>query len=469
MIRCSLKARILAPIATVCVLSSGCVYYNGIYNAKSAAHRADLHLRAEADGEASTQFQLSAAKAESVLVRHPKSPWKVRALYLAGRGEAYSGQCERGVAQLDAFLRLANDAADAADRDRARVALGACELQTNRIADARARLDSLVDAHDPETARQARRWAARAALATGDRDAATTYLGATGSSVLQWELLTASLAANEYARAESLLVARAMKAEYRDEVTSAVRQLWSAGHGEAAERVVARYDEARVRDVHRVALHYALGELQLRAGRDSSARRHLLVAQELAGRDTAVSHEATARLSVMGLSRVSTLGAMDSLLAAQDSVVRRSRYGRRVAEQVLLARLLLQQQEANGASLFLAAEVARDSLRAVLLARTLFVQLARDLPASPLAARAWYAAALLQPDSASTWNARVLSGYATSSIARWLRGEDPSASPDYISSPELLRFHWDQTVRTWSDSVRKLRAPSRAITEVIRK
>ena len=56
------------------MLGSGCVYYNGIYNAKEAARNGDALLRREAESEANTQFQLSAARAESVLVRRPTSP-----------------------------------------------------------------------------------------------------------------------------------------------------------------------------------------------------------------------------------------------------------------------------------------------------------------------------------------------------------------------------------------------------------
>ena len=459
----------VATIIALWVFGNGCVYYNGVYNAKAAAHRGDLQLRADAEGEAGTQFQLSAEKAESVLARHPRSVWRGRALYLAGRGEAFSGQCDRALPKLEAFLQASSGTAEGGDRARALVAIGACELQTNHIAAARTRLDSLVRVRDPQTASHAKRWAARAALADGDRDAAAEYVGGAGSSALDWELLGASLAASEFSRAESLLVARAAHSEFRDDVVGGIRQLWSAGRAEAAERVVQAYDTARIRDVHRVALHYAMGDLQLRAGRDAAARRHLLLARDLAGRDTAVAHETAARLILLGVPAVSSVREVDSLFALQDSVTRRSIYSRRVSEHVLLVHLLLRQRDPNGASVFLAAEVARDSLRAAGMARTLFLQMAGESPASPLAARAWHAAALLTPDSASAWNAHVLSRYASSSVARWLRGEDPAASPDYVPGEELLRFSWDETVRAWSDSVRKLRVRPRTGADATRK
>lgn len=461
------SARALSVVLLAWLLGQGCVYYNGVYNTKAASHLGDVQLRADAEGEASAQYQIAAAKAESVLLRHPTSVWRQRALYFAGRSHAFSGQCDRAVPRLEEFLRLGGSTVD--DRDRARVALGACELRSNRIPAARRRLDSLVDVHDGETARQARLWAARAALAAGDRDAVPRYLANARSGSVQWELLSASVAAREFVRVESLLVERAAQSDYRDDAARAVRELWSAGFFDAAERVLDRYDASRVRDANRVALHYTIGDLNMRIGRDTLARRHLTLARTLAGRDTAIEHEASARLSLLGLGRVATMRELDTLFARQDSVIRRAQYTRRVNEPLLLLRMLQQTPDPTGASLFLAAEVARDSLRAFAVARTMFVQVARELPASLFASRAWYAAALLQPDSAATWNARVLTNYSSTAVARWMRGEDPTAAPDFLSAADALRFSWTETVRKWTDSLRVLRTPPKPVAAPIRK
>ena len=142
------------------VAVAGCVYFNGIYNANEAARNGDARLRQGAETEAAAFFQASAAKAETVLVRHPKSSRRTQALYLAGRGAAWSGQCETAEARLVEFLAVTEgstgdrerDLERARDRDRARLAKAACELRLARIPAARARLDSLVDAPDPEIA-----------------------------------------------------------------------------------------------------------------------------------------------------------------------------------------------------------------------------------------------------------------------------------------------------------------------------
>jgi len=434
------------------------VYYNGIYNAKSAASAGDKLLRRGDESGAATQFELSAARAESVLVRHPESSWRPRALLLSGRGFAWANQCDRALPRLTAYLAVAGE--PALERDRARVALAACETRGNRLADARARLDSLVDNREVETARQARLWAARAALAAGDRDAVTRYLAGLDAAALQWELVQVSLAAGEYARAESLVIGRASRGDFREDATRAIRDLWGAGQWDAAERIVVGYDLARVGDANRAAMHYALGDLGLRAGRDSVARMHLLAARSLAGRDSIMARESDARLAVLGMSRASRLRDLDTTFARQDSAVRRTSFARRTADQLLLVKMFEAQADPTGASLFLAAEVARDSLRAPRIAQTLFLQVAREIVASPLASHALFAAGMLEPDSAAIWHAQIRNRFPNSAVAAWLRGDDPGATPDWVSSPELLRFQWAEVTRAWADSVRKLRAPA---------
>lgn len=450
-------ARRLTLVLASWLAGSGCVYYNGIYNAQAEARLADAKLRRDDDGEATTRFQRSAAIAETVLVRHPKSKWRNRALYIAARSGAMAAQCERAVPRLQQLL--AGTTLTVEERDRSRLALATCEVRGGRSADARSRLDSMFQSSDRELARQSRIWAARAALSMGDRDAVPAYLGKLDAGVLQWELISASMSAREYARVESLLVQRARLGDYREDVTRALRDLLSDGRVDGAERIVAQYDAARVRDDSRARMHFALGDMHARVGRDSLARRHLYAARTLSQRDTITAHDANARLALLDLTRVGSIRELDTLIARQDSVVWRTSYARQVAERVLLFRLLAARGDAESASLYLAAEIARDSLRAPRLARTLFLRVARESGTSPLAPNAWYAAALLEPDSATAWQRRVLADFSNSAVAARLRGEDPATQPDFVTAPELLRLNWTDALRIWSDSVRKLRLP----------
>ena len=450
-------ARRLAVVLASWLAGSGCVYYNGIYNAQAAARLADARLRRDDDGEATTRFQQSAAIAESVLVRHPKSKWRGRALYIAARSGAMAAQCDRAMPRLRELL--AGTALATGERDRARLGLASCEVRGGRSADARPRLDSMFQSADQELARQSRLWAARAALSMGDRDAVPAYLGNLDAGVLQWELISASLSAREFTRVESLLMQRARQGDYREDVTRALRELLMVARVDAAERIVAQYDAARVRDESRARMHFALGDMHGRANRDSLARRHLFAARALAQRDTVTAHEANARLALLDLAHVSTVRELDLLVARQDSVVWRTSFARLVSDRVLLFRLLAARTDAEGAALFLAAEIARDSLRAPRLAQSLFLRVARELPTSPLVPQAWYAASLLEADSASLWQRRILVDYSGSSVAARLRGEDPADRPDFVRTPELLTSSWSDALRLWSDSVRTLRLP----------
>jgi len=450
-------ARRLTLVLASWLVGSGCVYYNGIYNAQAEARLADAKLRRDDDGEATTRFQRSAAIAETVLVRHPKSKWRNRALYIAARSGAMAAQCERAMPRLQQLL--AGTTLNAGERDRSRLALASCEVRAGRSADARPRLDSMFRSTDRELARQSRIWAARAALSMGDRDAVPAYLADLDAGVLQWELISASMSAREYTRVESLLVQRARVGDYREDVTRALRELLADGRHEAAERIVTQYDASRVRDDSRARMHYTVGDMHARTGLDSIARRHLYAARTLSLRDTVTAHEANARLALLDLKRVATLRELDTLVARQDSVVWRTRYAREIADRVLLFRLLAGRGVTESASLYLAAEIARDSLRAPRLARTLFLRIARDAPSSPLVPNAWYAAALLEPDSAAVWQRRVLVDFGNSAVAARLRGEDPTDRPDFLSTPELLTLHWSGALRIWTDSVRTLRLP----------
>jgi len=436
---------------------SGCVYYNGIYNAQAAAKSADSRLRRDNETEASAQFEISAEKAESVLVRHPNSKWRARALYLAGRGAALGSQCEKGIPRIHQYLTLAGQPRD--DRDRARVALASCDVRASRLAQARAILDSLIDSPNRTTAQQSRIWAARAALAMGDRDAVAVYLQTLDGNVLQWELVTASIEAREFVRAESLLILRAKQGDFREEAARSVREMASRGEWRLAEHIVNAYDRARIRDAQRANLHFLLGDYSLRVGRDSSATQHLFAARTLGSRDSVIARESSVRLALLSLPRMTALRELDSLLALQDSASLRTTFVRRVSEHALFVRMLEGKEDPTGAALFLAAEVARDSLRAPRLAQSLFLRVAREVNGSILAPFALHAAGTLVPDSLDDWHSRIIADYATSSVAARLRGEDPAGAPDYIAAAELLRFTWLESSRFWVDSVRKLRAP----------
>ena len=79
----TLRPRPLLPLAALALLAS-CAYYNGLYNAKDLARRAEKAERQGKTLEAQDLWGQVAVKAETVLVRHPHSKWTEEARFLHG-------------------------------------------------------------------------------------------------------------------------------------------------------------------------------------------------------------------------------------------------------------------------------------------------------------------------------------------------------------------------------------------------
>jgi hypothetical protein len=108
--------------------------------------------------------------------------------------------------------------------------------------------------------------------------------------------------------------------------------------------------------------------------------------------------------------------------------------------------------DGSGATLFLAAETARDAVGAIALARALFLRVAREYATSSLAPRALLAAANLTPDSAAVWKASVMDRYGTSPYAQVLAGTRVSATA-LDADEQMLHQAWTRA-RAAADSSR---------------
>ncbi|MDF3053974.1 MAG: hypothetical protein K0S19_2079 [Geminicoccaceae bacterium] len=78
----------------------GCVYYNGMYNANRLANSARKAEREGRTFEATSLWGQVATKAESVVVRHPRSKYAEEAAILRGVALARMGQCEQALPAL---------------------------------------------------------------------------------------------------------------------------------------------------------------------------------------------------------------------------------------------------------------------------------------------------------------------------------------------------------------------------------
>ena len=455
-------SRRLAPLLLLAL--AGCAYFNGIYNARAAARDAERHERAGRDAEAREAWLRSAASAESVLVRHEDGRWATEALFLAGRGLALGARCERALPLLERYL--AGDDAEREHRGAASLAVGRCLLDEGRAADALAVLAPLADGEasgNPESAR----WAARAALALRRDGVAADLLARLPEAERQWEWIDAALARRDLARAESLLVLRARAGDARRDVPETLRLLWSGGRRDGARRVVAAYEVAGAEPTRLGRARVALAELLAGAGNDSSARGLLLRARAETA-DSAVDADAGAWLTLISMRDVASLADAEALVERGRAAGAGTALHQRLARSVLHLRLLESRTDTAGAALFLAAEVARDSLGAPLLARDYLEGILEQHPPPLLAPKALLAAGMLVPDSAGIFRARVLDHFPRSGWAAILRGDAAAPAPDVRSGEALLASTWSVTRQILGDSLAARAArPERAAVPVI--
>jgi hypothetical protein len=432
---------------------SGCAFYNGVYNARQAERKGDALSRAGMRAEADSLYGVAANEAEAVLARHAESKWAPEAAFIAGWSWAMAARCDRAEPRLAAVLE--RSAEPEPRLERATLALGVCRVRQGRDAEARTLLAPLTYLSDRVVARDAALWAALASVNLGEADSVRAYLRTADDGRAEWEVARALVARREFAPAESLLERRAAHRDYRADLPELLRTLWHAGRTDAVYRVVRRYDDARAAARTRARLHLLVGELAMTAWQDSTARAHLALARRLS-RDTLLAREATARLTLAELAELPSLVDAATVIARGHARAAGDPIQRRLDDNLLLVSMLYQREDGAGASLFLAAEVARDSLRAPSLARAMFTDVAA-LPRSPLAGKALAAIELLplaeDPDRRSRTDALV-AGAAFGDVSTEPRA-DSVAGADPIE--RMLFDTWRTVVALHADSVRRLR------------
>ncbi|MGI9079107.1 MAG: hypothetical protein ACR2G6_17525 [Gemmatimonadaceae bacterium] len=439
----------IAPLLAL-TLVAGCAYFNGIYNARQAEKRGDKESDRGHEAAAAGFYGTAAAKAETVLVRHSKSGWSDDALFLAGRGWALSNQCDRAVPRLEAFLALPSRRNDA--HERASLALGMCRARLGQHASARGVLAPLLRSRNRKITNDAAVWAARASMALGENDSALVYLRAASASSAEWELATAYLAQQRFAVAESLLIRRAERGDYRPDILSAMSELWRAGRNDAVLRLAAAYANSRARRVDKARIHLAAGDLLIAQGQDSGASAQFISSLRL-GRDSLPAREASARLTLLSLGTLATLPDLEAAINRSRDAAQGTALQRRLEQNLVFVKILDARTDYTGSSLFLAGEVARDSLGAREYAHAAFKRIAATIPNAPVAPKGLLAAAALRPDSAETYTARLREQYANSPYVLELEGRDNALLGAVRAAETLLQREWAAAVKEYTDSV----------------
>lgn len=426
-----MKARALSLALLLAIgCLSGCVYYNGMYNANRLARSAQ---KAERDGrtfEANNLWGQVATRAESVVVRHPRSKYVNQAMVLKGVALARLGQCPNAIGPLGRSS-LIDQHSDLAEE--AALALGRCELETGDPAAAEAALARAQASKNSRRQQEGRLQRARALRLIGrPEEALQTLAGLEGTRVDQERLLalagagrpdqTLALADSVLARNDSTIV--------WDSVLVALARTDPL----AASKLVDGLRGQPKSSPATLARRLLEDGIRLASVDSARATQRLLEASRV-GAGTESGERAQLHVIRLDLARV----RQPAELSPVDSGLRRlARAGTGVASEARQLQFLVGRVRSQSASvqpgspegdlrLFLTAETARDSLGAPLLAVGLFRRIAEGWPESPYAPKALLAAQQL--DSAWADTARVLLSehYSDSPYLAFVRGEDAPA------------------------------------------
>jgi hypothetical protein len=275
-------------------------------------------------------------------------------------------------------------------------------------------------------------------------------------------MLPSAIADSDDATLEALLARRASAGDWRDGAgAEGLRVLARRMGPDAAGRIVTRFDGSPAPLAARMRIHVLAADLAAESGRDAMAQEHLARARRL-GADSTVEREAAARLTALAVRRAPTLEELDRVLPTMGKGARPSSAMQRLQASALLVRLLARRSGSGGGALFLAGEVARDSLASPVLALHLFRR-AADTPGDPAAAaQALLAASALAPDSSAAYLALVRTRFVGSPAAMLIDGRDPAESPEFAPLADRLRATWANVTLEWADSLRAYRPPPAA-------
>lgn len=428
--------RRLVPL--LLLLTAGCVYYNGMYNAR---HFEKDARRAEQDGrtlDASSLWGQASVKAESVYTKHPRSRWAEEARVIHATAMQRLGDCPGALRTIEPVPASTRDPRVL---EEAYFVIGRCREVLGDPLGASQAFEKVIGSRDPARRREALYYHGRALRLDGHYDEALEELRRTSYPPAQGERGAALAGLGRTGEALAI-------------VDSLIARRDSAAPFEAIIRDIGTHDPAAATALvdRLVALPSWSPGLKaqwlitdgLRAAPESPeiARQRLTDAERLAPRYPA-GDEARLALIQLSIRSVGEEAALEEVASRLEEL--RDRGGASSAEAIRLLALIRAIQNATQAAtpgategdmhLFLAAEFSRDSLEAPKLSVNLLRRMLDGWPDSPYAPKAVLALRQLQPsDSALDWTA-LSQRYAGSPYLAVLRGEDP---PGYRALEDSL-------------------------------
>ena len=420
---------VLLPCIVAAGLLSGCVYYNGMYNANRLANSA---RKAERDGrtfEANSLWGQVATKAESVVVRHPRSKYAEEAAILRGLALTRLGQCEQALGPLS---RIAVAQMSVSLREDVWLATGRCHLAMGNVAAADGAFAQVITSKNEYRRREARFQRARTLRSAGRYEEALKVLeGATEQRAVPELLLSlagAGRVPEAMALADSLVARRDTTQPWDSLLVTLGRQDPSSASKllDRVRRMPGRSEQIQARWL----LDDGLRLMHTDTARAAARLREVAKiggSSEAAGR----AHLQLLRLSLRGVAEpreLSPLIATSRRLAETIEIVAAELTDlSATAVRIVGADSMMPGSPQGDLRLFLAAEAARDSLEAPRLAEGIFLRIVNDWPDSPYAPKAVFAVRHLNPAWADSAIALLEARYFDSPYLAVIRGEEASA------------------------------------------
>jgi tetratricopeptide (TPR) repeat protein len=411
-------------------LLGGCVYYNGMYNANRLANSARKAEREGRTFEANNLWGQVATKAESVVVRHPKSKYAEEAAILKGLALARLGQCEEALGPLGR-VTVAPVGTDLTED--AWLATGRCQVAMGNIAAGDAAFAQVIESKNSWRRREARFRRAQTLRHAGRYQEALSALEGVREPRAVAERLLSLAGDGRVPEAMALadsLVARGDTTQPWDSLLVSLGQQDPSNGSSLVDRV--RRLPNRSADTQ--ARWLLEDGLRLIASDTARARSRLRAAVEIGGSGEAAERASLqlVRLDLRGVSHPQALSPLIQSLRSNAEhhgiVSAELTQLSNTAAAILTATASVMPGSPQGdLRLFLAAEAARDSLLAPRLAEGLFQRILREWPESPYAPKAALAAQQVNPEWADSARALLEARYFESPYLAMIRGDEGSA------------------------------------------
>ena len=420
------------------LLGAGCAYYNGMYNAKRLAGRARKAEREGRTFEASSFWGQVSIKAESVLVRHPDSKWSDEARLLRGTALERLRDCDGALPLLEQVMLSPRPEF----AEPAALLAGGCRVRLGDPVGAMSAYARLTGSRDPERRDLALYAHGRALRIAGDHALALEELRRSGHPRALGErgAALAALGRTADARAvvDSLRATRDSLAPWPELLAGLARHDPDGASRLAAELGADSTLPATLRS--RLLLEDAVRLVPVDTLR-GEARFAEALALEVPG---PIRSEIHYEQAVARVRRATTAAELDVAVApARDLDDLQGPFAPRLAQLAAGARRIIATADSvSGGTprgdlrLFLAGDLARDTLGATRFARRQFARVAEEWPESPFAPKALMALSALDAAAADSLLDVLRRRYLASPYVRFALGEE---APELAVLEDSLR------------------------------